>query len=72
MKKGMFSSCGEEPVPQRSEGMGLEPAYPLRVQVGTSNIILRRGWVSSQQLISPPMQRMLSLLPDLIKLLLVV
>jgi hypothetical protein len=29
---------------------------------------LRRGWVSSQQLISPPRLRMLRLLPDLIKL----
>ncbi len=37
------SSCGEEPVPQRSEGMGFEPTYPLWVQVGTSTIIVRRG-----------------------------
>jgi hypothetical protein len=29
---------------------------------------LRRGWVSSQQLISPPGQRKLHLLPDLINL----
>jgi hypothetical protein len=30
--------------------------------------IRRRGWVSSQQLISPPGQRKLHLLPDLINL----
>ena len=30
-REGLLSTCGEEPVPQRSEGMGFEPPHPLRV-----------------------------------------
>jgi hypothetical protein len=39
---------------------------PLQVEKGSFK--LRRGWVSSQQLISPPRQQKLQLLPDLINL----
>jgi hypothetical protein len=42
--------------------------YPLWVQVGTYIIIVRRGWVSSQQLISSPKAAEVALTADLINL----